>query len=1358
MTDKYDVNTKSPFDSLIRQSADANGVPYELLHKIGWVESRFDPNAVSPKGPVGMFQMTKATGRAMGLTITDDGTIDERKDPKKSSQAAGKLLRTLIDKYNGDHLKAVLAYNQGEGPSGRVSLSAYDNGNFSGVNAEGLNYMKNLSDVAQSPKKDALLNFGGITQDAKPFTVDDYLQSLGDSHQGNSVSPTGNQSPYLDFQQAQADKPVQFSEAFKQVHGQSEQQQEDAVGAFTGVGQAVKSNVTNSVVGMTVRGMTKEYGGSVFDLLLSNRYGDFIPDDSDYTRWEKMGIRPEYWTVIMGGDKEHVADREKMALANQTEDDKTSQGSGWGAKLIGGVAYAATDPLSYVPFVGMGGKAFKGLSLASRMVRGSANGAVTSSLSEMVRTDIAGGEAHYKSAVIGGAIFGSGAGALTHMLLKRADMKLRNMEPPTEVTGTWYGREFFNDGRIGTQGPDVPPMPPNPTLRISGDEFSGAANRIEARETSITMGIDDITRRTPPEEFSGDLNGVPFAHAGGNGSDAILGDGSIVSGGSPVNPINIHSSKAAAGIPLGDFTEIGQRILRSDNQQLRDIGQFLVRPATGTMEDGGFGFKGMTMDDIAKWGESQDHMTYNNLYKATKEALEEGRGIYGPYSKEVLYEKLSERVSKAIENPHLVNSLTDKERAVMNIVKENYANKANYLTDTKRFGRQDAPPVADSLSHYKDRYTPRVYSREKKLSMIDRLGSPEALQRVITDGWLAAYRNDPQEIDKMLKEALQRDHTYADVEAFLHNKAYGISHSDMFDGAHLVDSELRGGAGLENNEFLEMRVPLGTSEVVMTPSGPFSIDDIREWNINRNMMHYNRRMNGSIAIHGSTGMTEEQLKQQILQLRKHADAAQNRQLHSEVDAMLEAVKMATGRARRNPDGLMGTAFKSMTDLAFFSKNAYMGAQNLTEAATLYNRGGMRTLMNNIPMLQKFAFSDKINGSDIKVAHGIIWGKELDDSIRPTSKEIIQNIRDSSTAPDFAVKTVGYAKYLTGELAQRSPWTKFLKETTNVLIDAGRQNVLADITATALKGKKSLYMNQKMLDAMGVTKEQAKEVTEWVKKYTEVMPDGEIRWKTDELRATGRNDPASFTMWRIGDYVASETLLRPGRISLADSKASSPFTKMFTQFKTFTLKSLNNKFIRSYYQATKNGRAVDQTMAALTSIGVAGMYYVAQSHLKAQGLPEQQRKAYLKNALDQDQIVYNSISRSSIVGSPISAWNIFAAPFGAAVGGTYGRSTILADERQAARKDRPVLSASRSEQFSDFLVNATKQVPAVNVPLQGWALVHNAYGKATSHGYADQMNYGTGIYNAAKELTPNDPISQQVLLHIMKDRGIHIVPK
>ena len=72
-------------------------------------ESGYDPQAVSPKGAVGLMQLMPATAERFGVPRA------ARTDPARNLRAGARYLGWLLNTFNGDLELALAGYNAGEG-------------------------------------------------------------------------------------------------------------------------------------------------------------------------------------------------------------------------------------------------------------------------------------------------------------------------------------------------------------------------------------------------------------------------------------------------------------------------------------------------------------------------------------------------------------------------------------------------------------------------------------------------------------------------------------------------------------------------------------------------------------------------------------------------------------------------------------------------------------------------------------------------------------------------------------------------------------------------------------------------------------------------------------------------------------------------------------------------------------------------------------------------------------------------------------------------------------------------------------------------------------------------------------------
>jgi soluble lytic murein transglycosylase-like protein len=94
-------------NELVANIARQHDVEPSLVDSVIRVESNYNPNAVSPKGAMGLMQLIPSTARRFGVNDTFH--------PQQNIEGGVRYLKYLMQLYNGDERLALAAYNAGEG-------------------------------------------------------------------------------------------------------------------------------------------------------------------------------------------------------------------------------------------------------------------------------------------------------------------------------------------------------------------------------------------------------------------------------------------------------------------------------------------------------------------------------------------------------------------------------------------------------------------------------------------------------------------------------------------------------------------------------------------------------------------------------------------------------------------------------------------------------------------------------------------------------------------------------------------------------------------------------------------------------------------------------------------------------------------------------------------------------------------------------------------------------------------------------------------------------------------------------------------------------------------------------------------
>jgi hypothetical protein len=1301
---------ESPFRALYVAAGETHGVSPDLLERQGFAESSWNPQAIGPMTKYGqakgLSQFIPGTGKAYGLETDDDFH-----NPEKSIPAQARYMADLKKRFGGSDEMALAAYNMGP--------------------------------TALQRKIDRA---GGIIENVDlPGETQAYLQKILEGKQSGWAADGTRPPSRINFGATQAPTESAIdriaSATPEELGTDSERSSWDA---FLG-------GIQRSSIGSDIR-------SGRATIPITERDIDWAPTEQELQKVKDSGIGEAGATFVFnhaysGEDLDGLIDIAKENRAGASADSR----AGLLTSLTGGVGEMLGDPVTYGALFLPGGAGVGRLFNpgTARILAGAAGagaeGAAYGALTESLREGSTGVDADYGSAIFAGAV----GGAALHGVavgIKKALGKTDPMDSFRYVEDAETSKVLEDAGVI----PEQPYRPGPLTERILASDVA----RKQAEDLGFFEEGSKVSKGAYIKKRTAKVEGAPRVskEQAADEYDRING---IVDMADTYNPVSRLST-------------IGERMRSSQNSEIRKAALGLFRNDKG-YKDGTSGLNRMTGEEVKRNLDNEWFDVDSTYSRHAEEYIKSKR--HSGLSKAELEEEFGYLVTMARESGNregLPQGVSDAADLMGNFYDKRVG---DVLTPAGRFG-SGADIIENPASWVGVKnYSPVIMDTAKIARASAKAGGDDALREISGRALYASLKN-PEVRSKAIKAYEDELRALAEQEAKNNptgdlleppkaltaegkltkefqkwalqkakNQALGYVDQDMSRiKAHLYKTM----DPAELPDFMKARGIFTTDAKINLPDGSeFSINkDLRSGDARAIMHSYHKRTAGDLAMSvglgdsGYSGFAERlsRIEQQIAKATRDDNPKLKRQLEGDLNAMKIAAKKMYGMSlNQDGRGAADMLASSLTNLSFVAKSAYMGPMNYTEISSGLANYGMGFFFKALPgvgeMFQRVA-KGKATAEDLSMLQNRLWGEEIHDVVYPSHLHTAYTVaQESASAPVAAI----YAG--TSRLAQVAPSAKLLGATTNRIVKAAQEEFLATLVRHA-HGSPSKVFSPAKLKHMNMDPAKLQLILQHVRTSSTVGPKGKFSLDASKFLA-GRE--ALSEIRRMGDIAATDVIQRPSlgdTFIWADSK--NPFIRFLTQFQTFSMRSLEKKFLKGANRI-RNGD-MDEALQMSLSLGLSAMGTTGFAIVRAQTIrDEDKRREFYKNALGYDEdtdtwdpatLAVAALKRSSYLAAPSLAYDTVGTPLGLPYAGL-ARTTRDTEELSGDQPAKAWKGPNLGNTFGNF--------PAVKYGTQvGQTLVGGANLLRPSLEPEEIERQKKLILLNLKGILPNDPATQTAL--------------
>lgn len=510
------------------------------------------------------------------------------------------------------------------------------------------------------------------------------------------------------------------------------------------------------------------------------------------------------------------------------------------------------------------------------------------------------------------------------------------------------------------------------------------------------------------------------------------------------------------------------------------------------------------------------------------------------------------------------------------------------------------------------------------------------------------------------------------------------------------------------SDTLKHRLPIDTSGVMKLKNGvEFSFDkDIRNYDLDGFLPQVMNRLSGEIALRATIGdsKAQQEFYNQIIQ-----EIAKNSLIRDggrELEAMQMGLHKILGIGSYNAnEQKVGDALSNSLRTATYSQvGGNMTFAQLGELGGSIAYGGWKVLANNIPFFGNLAKNMRLGENGAEIVENVtrkIYAEDMSTRgwsvSNSTDSKIYGQLFDKVSADNPTPSLGGRAADALNKNIKRAALltstVNFMPRLTNAMVQSMRSAAIEDSLKWA-SGKHVGFIrnpfSKKKLAAAGIHSEKAAEdVKKAINKYI-IDGKGNIDKWMDE-------DPMTFSKWK--KLMDNESMRGIQQQSIGNMTPFKEKHRLFFQFKDFTMKAMNQQFMRAL-----SSRELDDGLAALYSYATnAASYYamtVAKSYMFYPN-DEKKRQAYMEKYGSMQSVALSGLFRMSMA-APAS---FVSDGIELATGTPMFRTTV--DNTRTTRSS----DDSWDKKTSDYL----KQFPAVSALGRAYNMGQGVSNLATGQG-------------------------------------------